>query len=412
MGCKAMKKIELLSPAGDMERLKYALAYGADAIYVGGSEFSMRQNPANFDACALAAAAELVHGAGKKIYLAANTLPRSDEAERLPQFLESAAAAGVDALIIADMGVLSLAKKYAPGVDIHISTQAGIVNYQSANAYFEMGAKRVVLARELSLDEIRVIRDKTDPALEIEAFVHGAMCMSFSGRCILSDYMAGRDANRGNCAQPCRWKYYLTEETRPGEYFPVNEEKDGTYIFNSRDLCMIEHIPALAAAGIDSFKIEGRAKSEYYTAAVTNAYRAAIDEYEKNPTTDFCLPEWIRQEVFKISHREYSTGFYFGKMKNAQSLDNGGYLRRWEVSALFGSYKDGRVTVRQRNRFFEGDELEVIQPFKKPYTIKVKGLYNEDSGEAGTAANIATANYSFDCENPPGEFAVFRKKTD
>lgn len=395
-----------------MERLKYALAYGAGAVYVGGREFSMRQNPANFDLPALKDACAIVHAAGKKIYLACNTLPRSNEAERLPQFLENAQKAGVDAFIIADMGVLSMAKKYAPGVDVHISTQAGIVNYQSARAYFDMGAKRVVLARELSLDEIKVIRDKTDPALEIETFVHGAMCMSFSGRCILSDYMAGRDANRGCCAQPCRWKYHLVEETRPGEYFPIDEDEDGSYIFNSRDLCMIEHMPELAAAGIDSFKIEGRAKSEYYTAAVTNAYRAAIDAYEKAPSPDFKLPGWIAEEVYKISHREYSTGFYFGKMKNAQSLDSGGYLRDWEVSALYAAHENGRVTVKQRNRFFEGDELEIIEPFRRPRTLTVRELYNEDSGEKSTAANIATAHYSFLCETPPGEYAIFRKKTD
>ena len=299
-----MRNIELLSPSGDMERLKLAVKFGADAIYVGGTMFGMRTNPSNFDADQLKDAVEFVHMNNKKIYLTCNTLPRNNEIDVLPDYLRYVSSIGVDALIIADMGVLSLAKKYAPDTDIHISTQAGIVNYQSANAFYEMGASRIVTARELSLDEIKTIRDKANPNLEIEVFVHGAMCMSFSGRCILSDYMVGRDANRGDCAQPCRWKYHLVEETRPGLFFPINQEEEGTYIFNSRDLCMIEHIPELVDAGVDSFKIEGRAKSEYYTAIVTYAYRAAIEEYLTNPSKDFKVPDWILQEMDKMSHRE------------------------------------------------------------------------------------------------------------
>ncbi len=406
-----MKSVELLSPAGDFQRLKYAIAYGADAVYVGGSHFTMRTNPQNFDFDSLREAVEFVHSKNKKIYLTCNTLPRNDEIENLPEFLTNSQQLGVDALIVADIGVLCLAKKFAPDTDIHISTQAGIVNYQSARTYFELGAKRVVLARELCLDEIKTIRDKTDPKLEIEVFVHGAMCMSFSGRCILSDYLAGRDANRGQCAQPCRWKYYLMEETRPGEYFPINEEKNGSYIFNSRDLCMIEHIPELVASGIDSFKIEGRAKSEYYTAEVTNAYRAAIDEYYKKNGNKFELPDWILDEIYKISHREYTTGFYLSKMKNGQVLDNGGYVRHWEVCALFDSYdeENERIIVKQRNRFFEGEILEITEPYKKPYSIKVESLYNEDSGEFSQTANIATARYSFKCSRKLGEYAIFRR---
>lgn len=285
-----MQKLELLSPAGDFERLKLAVKFGADAVYVGGSKFGMRSNPSNFDENQLKEAVDFVHSHGKKLYLTCNTLPRNNEIPELPEFLKYAQDVGVDAFIIADMGVLQLAKKYAPDVEIHVSTQAGIVNYAAANAYYEMGASRVVTARELSLEEIKTIRENCPEELEIEAFVHGAMCMSFSGRCILSDYLTGRDANRGDCAQPCRWKYSLVEEKRPGEYFSINEEKDGTYIFNSRDLCMINHIPELVAAGINSFKIEGRAKSEYYTAAVTHAYRAAIDEYLKDPSDDLNHP--------------------------------------------------------------------------------------------------------------------------
>lgn len=404
-----MKNIELLSPCGDFERLKLALKFGADAVYLAGEMFGMRTNPSNFTADELKEAAELVHSLGKKVYLTCNTLPRNDELPQLPDFLKYASQIGIDAFIIADVGVMALAKKYAPEVDIHMSTQVGIVNYETAKALYEMGASRIVTARELSLDEIKTIRDNTPPELEIEAFVHGAMCMSFSGRCILSDYMTGRDANRGDCAQPCRWKYHLVEEKRPGQYFPINQEDNGTYIFNSRDLCMLGHIPELVNAGIDSFKIEGRAKSEYYTAIVTYAYRNAIDEYLKNPSDEFKPSQWILDETEKMSHREYTTGFYFGKMENGQVLDTGGYIRNWDVCALFREYKDGRLTVAQRNRFFDGDELEVVEPQKKPYKLTVRNLYNEKDGEYVSAANKATDIYSFDCDIPVSPDAIFRR---
>ena len=407
-----MQKIELLSPAGDFERLKLAVQFGADAVYVGGSNFGMRSNPSNFNAEQLKEAVKYVHDNDKKLYLTCNTLPRNYEIPALPDFLRYAQEVGVDAFIIADMGVLQLAKKYAPEVEIHVSTQAGIVNYASALAYYEMGAKRVVTARELSLDEIREIRDKCPPELEIEAFVHGAMCMSFSGRCILSDYLTGRDANRGDCAQPCRWKYSLVEEKRPGEYFPVNQEKDGTYIFNSRDLCMIEHIPQLVSAGINSFKIEGRAKSEYYTAAVTHAYRAAIDEYLQAPSDDFKPSGWIVDEMDRISHREYTTGFYFGPIEKGHVTDYGGYVRSWEVCALLKSVDEGRITVDQRNRFFEGEQLEVLAPFAKPYMIEVKNLFCETDHEKTAVANKATGVYSFDCNIKISPNAIFRRKSD
>lgn len=405
-----MRNIELLSPSGDFERLKLALKFGADAVYLGGEQFGMRTNPSNFNADELKKAVELVHSYGKKVYLTCNTLPRNNEIEALPEFLKYAAQIGIDAFIIADIGVMDMAKKYAPEVEIHMSTQVGIVNYQTANTLYEMGAKRIVTARELSLDDIKTIRDKTPEDLQIEVFVHGAMCMSFSGRCILSDYMVGRDANRGDCAQPCRWKYHLVEETRPGQYFPVNQDDSGTYIFNSRDLCMIEHIPELMNAGIDSFKIEGRAKSEYYTAIVTYAYRNAIDEYLKNPTDDFKVSQWILDEMEKMSHREYTTGFNFGPIVNGQVLNTGGYIRNWDVCALYNNYKDGRLIVDQRNRFFEGDVLEVVEPDKKPYKITVKELYNETAGEYSDVANKATNTYSFQCDIPVSSDAIFRRQ--
>ncbi len=405
-----MRNIELLSPSGDFERLKLALKFGADAVYLGGEQFGMRTNPSNFNADELKKAVELVHSYGKKVYLTCNTLPRNNEIEALPEFLKYAAQIGIDAFIIADIGVMDMAKKYASEVEIHMSTQVGIVNYQTANTLYEMGAKRIVTARELSLDDIKTIRDKTPEDLQIEVFVHGAMCMSFSGRCILSDYMVGRDANRGDCAQPCRWKYHLVEETRPGQYFPVNQDDSGTYIFNSRDLCMIEHIPELVNAGVDSFKIEGRAKSEYYTAIVTYAYRNAIDEYLKNPTDDFKVSQWILDEMEKMSHREYTTGFNFGPIVNGQVLNTGGYIRNWDVCALYNNYKDGRLIVDQRNRFFEGDVLEVVEPDKKPYKITVKELYNETAGEYSDVANKATNTYSFQCDIPVSSDAIFRRQ--
>ena len=405
-----MRNIELLSPSGDFERLKLALKFGADAVYLGGEQFGMRTNPSNFNADELKKAVELVHSYGKKVYLTCNTLPRNNEIEALPEFLNYAAQIGIDAFIIADIGVMDMAKKYAPEVEIHMSTQVGIVNYQTANTLYEMGAKRIVTARELSLDDIKTIRDKTPEDLQIEVFVHGAMCMSFSGRCILSDYMVGRDANRGDCAQPCRWKYHLVEETRPGQYFPVNQDDSGTYVFNSRDLCMIEHIPELVNAGVDSFKIEGRAKSEYYTAIVTYAYRNAIDEYLKNPTDDFKVSQWILDEMEKMSHREYTTGFNFGPIVNGQVLNTGGYIRNWDVCALYNNYKDGRLIVDQRNRFFEGDVLEVVEPDKKPYKITVKELYNETAGEYSDVANKATNTYSFQCDIPVSSDAIFRRQ--
>lgn len=407
-----MKRVELLSPAGDMERLELAVKFGADAVYVGGTQFGMRSNPSNFDPAQLQAACKLVHAAGKKLYLTCNTLPRSYELDALPDFLRSARAAGVDAFIIADMGVLAIAKQAAPEVEVHISTQAGIVNYAAANAFYQMGAKRIVTARELSLDEIKMIRDHTPPELEIEAFVHGAMCMSFSGRCILSDYMVGRDANRGDCAQPCRWKYHLMEETRPGQYFPINQEEDGTYIFNSKDLCMIEHIPELVAAGVDSFKIEGRAKSAYYTAVVTHAYRQALDAYFAHPSPDFRVPDWVLAEMEKMSHRVYTTGFNFGPLQNGQELNTGGYVRTWDVCALYRDQQGNRLIVDQRNRFFEGDILEVLEPGQKPYTLTVRDLVREVDGTRTEAANKATEVYSFAVDRTVSPDAILRRKRD
>lgn len=380
---KDIKPAEILSPAGDMERLLAAVNYGADAVYLAGKEFGMRASPANFDMESLKKAAEICHERNKKIYLTCNTLPRNNEVERIPEFLKQAAEAGVDAFIIADLGVLDTAKRVAPNVDVHISTQTGVVNYETARSLYNMGASRVVLARELSLEEIATIRAKTNPNLEIETFVHGAMCMSYSGRCLISQYMTGRDANRGDCAQPCRWKYSLVEEKRKGEYFPVIEQENGTYFFNSKDLCMIEHIPELLKAGVTSLKIEGRAKSAYYVAVVTNAYKQALLDYYKMGE-NFKLEPWIREEVYKISHRKYSTGFYFGG-EPGQIYDNGGYVKDFEVVAVCENYKDGMIEISQRNKFLKGDELEVLMPGEKPFTFKVQKIIDEKGNEMESA---------------------------
>lgn len=370
---------ELLSPAGNDESLNSALNFGADAVYLGGTEFGMRASPQNFNLENLETAVKAAHDKGAKVYFTCNTIPRNSDIDRLPDFLKEVAGCGIDAFIITDLGVFSLAKKNAPGIDIHISTQFGVMNYASAMALYEMGAKRIVMARELSLEEIVEIREKIPAEMEMECFIHGSMCVSFSGRCLLSNYLNSRDSNRGDCAQPCRWKYSLMEETRPGKYLPVFENDEGTYIMNAKDLCMIEYIPELVRAGISSFKIEGRAKSAYYTAVVTNAYRCAIDGWINSQSDKYRPAKWILDELGKISYRDYCTGFYFGKQNENTCINyEGGYRRDWDIAAIVISYESGMLTLEQRNRFFEGDELEVVEPGKEPVKIKVRELQTLD----------------------------------
>lgn len=355
------KKPELLSPAGDMERLRMAVLYGADAVYLAGTSFGMRAFAGNFSPEELPEAVKFAHEHGVRVHVTINTMPRNDEIIHLPAHLERLQDAGVDALIVADMGAFTLAGKYAPRCERHISTQASIANFETARAWYDLGAKRVILARELNLEEIREIREKTPRELEIEAFVHGAMCVSYSGRCLLSNYMTGRDSNRGACAQPCRYQYYLMEEKRPGEYFPVFEDEKGTYIMNSRDMCMIDHVEKLMDAGLDSLKIEGRAKSAYYAAIVTGAYRHAIDAVAAGEELD---PVW-REEVERVSHRHYATGFYFGEP--GQYFENSRYIREWQVIALvMDCDDDGMATLTLRNKFSTGDQIEVVGPDVKP----------------------------------------------
>ena len=357
------RKPELLAPAGDMERLRMAVLYGADAVYLAGESFGMRSFAGNFSREELPRAVRFAHEHGVRVHVTINTMPRNREADSLPAWLEVLDGAGVDALIVADMGALALAGRYAPRCDRHISTQASVSNYQTALAWHELGARRVILARELSLEEIREIRARTPRTLELEAFVHGAMCVSYSGRCLLSNYMTGRDANRGACAQPCRYQYYLMEEKRPGEYFPVFEDGAGTYIMNSRDMCMIDHLDDLM--DLDSLKIEGRAKSAYYAAIVTGAYRHVLDDVAAGRTPD---PVW-REEVERVSHRRYATGFYYGPP--GQYTENARYIREWQVVALVTACDgSGMATLTLRNKFSAGDEVEVVGPDLRPFAFR------------------------------------------
>lgn len=358
------KKSELLAPAGDWEKLQMAVLYGADAVYLAGTSFGMRSFAGNFSDEELPRAVDFAHRHGVKVHATVNTMPRSGEVDRLPEHLEKLNDAGVDALILADLGAFTLAGKYAPRCQRHISTQQSIANYACAQAWFDLGAQRVVLARELGMEEIREIRRRVDPALELETFCHGAMCVSYSGRCLLSNYMTGRDSNRGACAQPCRYQYALMEEKRPGEYFPVFEDEKGTYIMNSRDMCMIDHLDDLMDAGVDCLKIEGRAKSAYYAAIVTGAYRHVLDDVAAGRPVD---PVW-RDEVEHVSHRHYSTGFFYGQP--GQFYEDARYIRDWQICAVVtGCTPEGLATLSLRNKFACGDQVEVVGPDTKPFTM-------------------------------------------
>ena len=366
-------KSELLAPAGDMERLKMAVLYGADAVYLAGTDFGMRAFAGNFTPEELPEAVAFAHRHGVRVHCTINTMPRNEEIARLPEHLERLADAGVDALIVADLGAFTMAGKYAPRCQRHISTQASICNYETARAWYDLGASRVILARELSLDEIRTIREKTPEDLEIEAFVHGAMCVSYSGRCLLSNYMTGRDSSRGACAQPCRYQYALMEEKRPGEYFPIEEDAQGTYILNSRDMCMIDHLDDLMDAGLSSLKIEGRAKSAYYAAIITGAYRHCLDAASEGRA----LPQAWRDEVEHVSHRPYSTGFYYGEP--GQYYNNSRYVRECQVVALVTDCDvEGNATLSLRNKFRVGDTVELVGPDTAPFSMVVPPMVDAE----------------------------------
>ena len=389
-----MNQIELLAPAGDEECLRSALDYGCDAVYLAGKSFGMRAGAKNFDMDGLDRAVRLAHERGVKVHLTCNTIPLNSEIEQFPKYIAAAQECGVDAAIACDLGVISMIKEYAPKMELHISTQTGVVNYQTAIELYKMGAKRVVLAREVGLEDIKEIRRRIPSDMEIETFVHGAMCVSFSGRCLISEYLTGRGANRGECAQPCRWSYYLMEEKRPNQFFKVFEDERGSYILNSRDMCMIDHLDDLIDAGVTSFKIEGRAKSAYYVALTVNAYRAALDSYLKGEKP----PKWVLDEVNKISHRPYSTGFFYGKptdgsgtqdpnivTNSGQYFADSGYMRDYDFVGVVDYCEDGVMHLTQRNYFTLSDELELLPPHAEPVIFKPESMFGAD----GTQIDIA-----------------------
>lgn len=402
------QKLELLSPAGDMEALTYAVQYGADAIYLGASDFGMRAGASNFSLeKELPEAVTYAHNHGKKVYLTVNTILTNQEATRIPQFLVAAAGAGVDAFIVSDMGVMALATQLTPNVELHVSTQVGVMNYATATTMYNLGAKRVVLARELSLQDIAFIREHTPPELELEAFVHGAMCMSVSGRCLISNYLTGRDANRGACAQPCRWEWELKEKNRPNDVYTIGEEDGHSYLLNADDLCTAPFIHLLAEAGVSSFKIEGRAKSFYYVASTTSAYRKALDAY--TPGEEYLCPQDVLEELTKTSHRRYSTGFYFGKEGATQNTATGGYIRDWEIIATVEKTEDGVVYCVQRGKFTAGETLEALLPTGETISLVPQNLKNE-KGEAIDATPHAMMHFSFTYDKILPQYTLLRKK--
>ncbi|RCX19392.1 putative protease [Anaerobacterium chartisolvens] len=407
-----MKKVELLAPAGNLEKLKMAIAYGADAVYVGGEEYGLRASAGNFAGEDMKKGIEFAHARGKKVYLTMNIIPHNTDLEGMGEYAEAVSAMGIDAIILSDPGVYSIVKEAVPEMEIHLSTQANNTNWRSARFWHEHGVKRIVVARELSLKEIREIREKVDDSLELELFVHGAMCISYSGRCLLSSYMTGRDSNRGLCAHPCRWKYHLVEEKRPGEYMPVVENERGTFIYNSKDLCMIEHIPEMISSGACSFKIEGRMKSSYYVATVVKAYRQAIDRYYENPE-GYSFDRFWAEEISKASHREYSTGFYFGRpMEGGQIYHTSSYIREYDFVGLVKAYDSntGIATVEQRNRMQSGEEIEVETPEGRYFNHIIAGMKNEDNEDIDSAPHPQMTVYMpIDREIP--EYTILRRKS-
>lgn len=392
-----MFKPELLAPAGNLDKLKAAINFGADAVYLGGHKLNLRAFANNFDYDQLKEGVAYAHERGKKVYVTLNAFPHEDDFNGLEDYMKELEELEVDAIIVADPGVFMTAKMTVPNMEVHISTQANTVNLRSCEYWYKQGAKRVVLARELSMQDIKELKSNLPEGCEIEAFVHGAMCMSYSGRCLLSNYMVGRDANRGECAQPCRYKYHLMEEKRQEEFFPVYEDERGTYIMNSKDMCMIEHIPELVEAGIDSLKIEGRMKSIFYVASVVKAYREAIDKYFENPEEYEFDPRWM-ETLMRPSHRVYYTGFYFGR-ENMQVYDSSAYERGYDIVGIVRDYKDGVATIEQRNKVLNGDTAEVMKPIGDNIPIVLKNM-KDDKGNEVESANRPQMIFTVEIEGP------------
>lgn len=408
-----MQKVELLAPAGNLYKLKIALKYGADAVYIGGECFSLRTAADNFTPEEMKEGIEFAHEMGKKVYITANIIPHNRDLKEMETYFKEIADMGADAVIISDLGAFNICRRVASDLEIHISTQANNTNYATVQSWYEMGAKRVVLAREMTLSEVREIRDNISSGCELEAFIHGAMCVSYSGRCLLSNYMTARDSNYGACSHPCRWNYALMEEKRPGEYLPVYENERGTFIMNSKDLCMIEHIPEIIGSGVYSLKIEGRVKSEYYVATIIAAYRKAIDAYYEDPAGYEFNPVWL-DEVKKVSHRDYYTGFFFGiPDTGAQIYGSSSYIRTCDIIGIVLDYdeKTGLAKVTQRNRFFLGDEIEIMQPEKDFTTQKVEVLKDENMNDIEVANHAAMTLY-IKTDVPVVKDAMLRKKAE
>ena len=405
-----MRRPELLIPASSLEVLKTAVIYGADAVYIGGEAFGLRAKAKNFSMEEMKEGIEFAHAHDVKVYVTANILAHNDDLEGVREYFKELKEIKPDALIIADPGVFQIAKEVCPEIERHVSTQANNTNYATYNFWYRQGASRVVSARELSLKEIKEIRERIPEDLEIETFVHGAMCISYSGRCLLSNYFTGRDANQGACTHPCRWKYAVVEEKRPGEYLPVYENERGTYIFNSKDLCMIEHIPELVEAGIDSLKIEGRAKTFYYVASVTAAYRKALDAYLADPANDnFELPPEVYAELTRTSHRHYSPGFYFGREQAKQATDSATYIREWEFVGTVDSWENGIAHCQQRGKWSLGDTLEALCPDGRSIALTPEWIENE-AGERVESTPHAMEKYTMPTpELPP--MSLLRRKT-
>ncbi|MBQ4212831.1 MAG: U32 family peptidase [Selenomonas sp.] len=404
-----IKKPELLAPAGNLEKMKMAVLYGADAVYLGGKAFGLRAFGGNFTYEELKEAVDFAHARGRKVYVTVNIFPHNSDIEKLPDYLRYLQEINVDALLVADLGVFMLCRKLIPDMELHISTQANNTNWATVNAWKELGAKRVVLAREMSLNEIREIRAKCD--VDLEMFMHGAMCISYSGRCLLSNYLTGRDSNRGSCAQSCRWKYALVEETRPGKYFPIEEDDRGTYIMNSKDMCLMPHIKDVIESGVDSLKIEGRMKSVHYAASVTKAYRLAIDNYFADPENFTVKQEWM-DELEKVSHRAYTTGFYYhqpdaddqiyGKTSYDQTSDFVGLVRSYDAAT-------GYAVVEQRNNMKVGQEIEVFQPTGPLYRQKITSMIDNETNEEISVAPHPQQIIRMKMEQPVEEYTILRR---
>lgn len=408
-----MDRVELLAPAGDLEKLKMAIIYGADAVYLGGEAFGLRKASKNFTLEDIEKAVEFAHERDRKVYVTLNIVPHDEDLKGLDEYVKSLNDIGIDAVIVSDPGIFNIVRSVAKDLPIHLSTQASVTNFETIMFWYNLGIKRIVLARELTLDEIRDISKKAPNDLELETFVHGAMCMSYSGRCLLSSYMTGRDANRGDCAQPCRYKYNVVEEKRPGEYFPIEEHEEGTFIFNSKDLCMIDHIDELIEAGIKSFKIEGRVKSPYYVATVVGAYRKAIDDYYKDPL-NYKFDEKLLEELRKVSHRDFTTGFFYNEAKtNAQVFTTNSYIRKYDFVGMILDYDESTqiATIEQRNRINVGDVVEIFGPDINYFELKIENMWNEEDEPIESAPHaqqiIKTKIY-----NQVKPFYLIRKKRD